>query len=153
MSNFAHQCKKDSMKNIHSYWAYVVLIVLIYAVVNASIGFIKKKEFTDKDLRIGLFGLIVCHIQLLIGLVWYFMSPWFAALLSDAGAVMKEKSVRLLAVEHPITMIIAIAIITVGWSKHKKKTVAIEKFKIFSIFYGVGLLLMLSKIPWSNWFS
>lgn len=141
------------MKNIHSYWAYVVLIVLIYAVVNASIGFIKKKEFTDKDLRIGLFGLIVCHIQLLIGLVWYFMSPWFAALISDAGAVMKEKSVRLLAVEHPITMIIAIAIITVGWSKHKKKTVAIEKFKIFSIFYGVGLLLMLSKIPWSNWFS
>ena len=141
------------MKNIHSYWAYIVLIVLIYAVVNASIGFIKKKEFTDKDLRIGLFGLIVCHIQLLIGLVWYFMSPWFAALISDAGAVMKEKSVRLLAVEHPITMIIAIAIITVGWSKHKKKTVAIEKFKIFSIFYGVGLLLMLSKIPWSNWFS
>ncbi|EAR13797.1 hypothetical protein PI23P_04847 [Polaribacter irgensii 23-P] len=141
------------MKNIHSYWAYVVLIVLIYAVVNASIGFIKKKEFTDKDLRIGLFGLIVCHIQLLIGLVWYFMSPWFAALISDAGAVMKEKSVRLLAVEHPITMIIAIAIITVGWSKHKKKTIAIEKFKIFSIFYGVGLLLMLSKIPWSNWFS
>jgi heme A synthase len=141
------------MKDIHSYWAYIVLIVLIYAVVNAILALVKNKEFTDKDLRIGLFTLIVCHIQLLIGLTWYFMSPWFEALTSNASAVMKEKSVRLLAVEHPITMILAIALITIGWSKHKKKTAAKEKFKTVAIFYGIGLLLMLSKIPWGNWFS
>ena len=56
------------MKHIHSYWAYLVLLILIVAVVNAIIGFTQKKQFTDKDLRIGLFTLIVTHIQLLIGL-------------------------------------------------------------------------------------
>ncbi len=135
------------MKEIHSYWEYIVLIVLMYAVSNAIIGFVKKKEFTDKDLRIGLFALIVCHIYLLIGLAWYFMSPWFDALMSNATAVMTDKSLRLVAVEHPIAMILAIGLITIGWSKHQKNTTALAKFKIVAIFYGLGLLLILSKIP------
>jgi Na+/H+-dicarboxylate symporter len=139
------------MKNVHSYWAYLVLAILIFAVINAIHGLSKKKQFTDKDLRIGLFALIVSHIQLLIGLVWYFMSPWFSALREDTGGVMKEKYLRLLAVEHPIIMILAIVFITIGWSKHKKKTTDNAKFKTFAIFYGIGLLLMLSKIPWNNW--
>ena len=139
------------MKAVHSYWAYLVLIILIFAVINAIIGLTQKKQFTDKDLRIGLFTLIVSHIQLLIGLAWYFISPWFDLLTSDAGAVMKDKAVRLLAVEHPITMILAIVFITIGWSKHKKKTEDAAKFKSFVIFYGIGLVLILSRIPWNNW--
>ncbi|WP_298946279.1 hypothetical protein [uncultured Polaribacter sp.] len=139
------------MKEVHSYWAYLVLIILIFAVINAIIGLTQKKQFTDKDLRIGLFTLIVSHIQLLIGLAWYFISPWFDLLTSDAGAVMKDKAVRLLAVEHPITMILAIVFITIGWSKHKKKTEDAAKFKSFVIFYGIGLVLILSRIPWNNW--
>jgi hypothetical protein len=120
-------------------------------VVNAIIGLKQKKEFTDKDLRLGLFTLIVSHIQLLIGLGWYFMSPWFKALKADAAAVMSDKAVRLIAVEHPITMVIAIVLVTIGWSKHKKKTEDAAKFKTFAIFYGLALLLILSRIPWSNW--
>lgn len=139
------------MKAVHSYWAYLVLIILIFAVINAIIGLTQKKQFTDKDLRIGLFTLIVSHIQLLIGLAWYFMSPWFDLLTSDTAAVMKDKTVRLLAVEHPITMILAIVFITIGWSKHKKKTEDVAKFKSFVIFYGIGLVLILSRIPWNNW--
>jgi Na+/H+-dicarboxylate symporter len=140
------------MKDVHSYWAYLVLAILIFAVVNAVVGLTQKKQFKDKDLRIGLFTLIVAHIQLLIGLGWYFMSPWFQMLKTDAASVMKDKSVRLLAIEHPITMILAIILITIGWSKHKKKTEDAAKFKTFVIFYGVALLLILSKIPWNNWF-
>lgn len=140
------------MKEIHSYWAYLVLAILIFAVFNAITGFTKKRTFTDKDLRIGLFTLIVSHIQLLIGLGWYFMSPWFELLTTDTATVMKTKEIRLLAVEHPLMMIIAIVLITIGWSKHKKKTEDLAKFKTFAIFYGIALLLILSRIPWSNWF-
>jgi Na+/H+-dicarboxylate symporter len=140
------------MKDIHSYWAYLVLAILIFTVVNAIIGLKQKKEFTDKDLRLGLFTLILSHIQLLIGLGWYFMSPWYKALKDNAGEVMGDKAARLLAVEHPIVMILAIVLITIGWSKHKKKIEDAAKFKTFSIFYGLALLLILSRIPWSNWF-
>ena len=140
------------MKEIHSYWAYLVVAILIFTVVNAIIGFTQKKEFKDKDLRLGLFTLIVSHIQLLIGLGWYFMSPWYKALKDDAGAVMGDKETRLMAVEHPTVMILAIILITIGWSKHKKKTEDAAKFKTFVIFYGIGLVLVLSRIPWNNWF-
>jgi hypothetical protein len=140
------------MKDIHSYWAYLVLAILIFTVANAIIGLKKEKEFTDKDLRLGLFTLIVSHIQLVIGLGWYFMSPWFKALKDDAGAVMANKATRLLAVEHPFIMILAVVLITMGWSKHKKKTEDEAKFKTFTVFYGLALLLVLSRIPWNNWF-
>lgn len=140
------------MMEIHSYWAYLVLAILIFAVFNAITGFTKKRNFTDKDLRIGLFTLIVSHIQLLIGLGWYFMSPWYKALKSNGSEVMGDKATRLLAVEHPIMMVLAIVLITIGWSKHKKKTEDAAKFKTFTIFYGIALLLILSRIPWSNWF-
>jgi magnesium-transporting ATPase (P-type) len=141
------------MKDIHSYWAYIVLAILIFAVFNAITGFKNKREFTDKDLRIGLFTLIVSHIQLLIGFVWYFMSPWFKALTNNGGDVMKDSATRLLAIEHPIMMIIAIALITIGWSKHKKKTEDTAKFKTFMVFYGLALVVILSRIPWTNWFN
>jgi Na+/H+-dicarboxylate symporter len=139
------------MKDIHSYWAYLVLAILIFTVVNAVIGLKKKKEFTDKDLRLGLFTLIVSHIQLLIGLGWYFMSPWFKALKANGSEVMGDKAARLLAVEHPLMMLIAIVLITRGWSKHKKQTEDAAKFKTFAIFYGIALIVILSRIPWSNW--
>jgi hypothetical protein len=139
------------MKDIHSYWAYLVVLFLIFAVYNAVTGFTKKREFTDKDLRIGLFTLIASHIQILIGLGWYFMSPAYKALKMDSAAVMVNSASRLLAVEHPIMMIIAIVLITIGWSKHKKKTEDTAKFKTFAIFYGLALLLILARIPWSQW--
>ncbi|SEC51385.1 hypothetical protein SAMN04489761_3199 [Tenacibaculum sp. MAR_2009_124] len=140
------------MKTIHSYWAYIVLAVLIYTVVNAIIGLTQKKEFTHKEFRLGLFTLITSHIQLLIGLGWYFMSPWFKALKANGGEVMKESATRLLAIEHPLTMVIAIVLITMGWSKHKKKVKSEDKFKMFAVFYGIALVLVLSRIPWRNWF-
>jgi len=136
------------MKVIHSYWAYIVLIVLILAVVNAVIGLVQKKEFTHKDFRLGLFTLITTHTQFLIGLILYIVEGRFKI----SGEVMKTPEARLLALEHPIMMILAIVLITVGWSKHKKEVKSESKFKKFVIFFGIALVLILSRIPWSNWF-
>lgn len=141
------------MKEIHSYWAYLVVLMLLFAVFNAIMGLSKKREFTDKDVRIGLFTLIVSHIQLLIGLGWYFMSPAYKALKTNSAEVMGNSASRLLAVEHPLMMLIAIVLITIGWSKHKKKTEDAAKFKTFALFYGLALLFILSRIPWNQWFQ
>ena len=137
------------MKTLHSYWAYLALIILTLATVNAIMGFTSKREFKDKDLRISLFTLIVMHIQLLIGVGWYFMSPWYKSMKLNGI----DATNRLLAVEHPILMIFAIILITIGWSKHKKKTSDTAKFKTIAIFYVIALLLVLSRIPWSQWFN
>ena len=140
------------LKTIHSYWAYLALLILIISVVNALIGMSSKKAFVAKDLRLSLFGLIFAHIQLLIGLVLYFVSPWFEQWSTlGMGDVMKDAQTRLYLVEHPFTNIIAIVLITMGWSMHKRQTQDAKKFSRIGIFYTLGLLLLLSRIPWDAW--
>ncbi|MFV8324589.1 hypothetical protein [Flavobacterium sp. ZS1P14] len=138
----------EFIQKFHSGWAYLALLLLVVAVVNSFIGMASKKEFTSKDRKIALFGLIGTHTQLLIGLILYFVSPVGLASLGQ----MSDKALRLTSLEHPLINIIAITLITIGWSKHKKLTTSESKFKTFSIFYGLGLLLILSRIPWSMWF-
>ena len=140
------------LKNLHSYLAYLVLLVLILSILNAFIGKIKGKDFESKDLRLSLYGLILSHIQLLIGLILYFVSPWFNQWSNlGVGGVMKAAQARLYLVEHPFTNIIAIILITIGWSLHKRQSDPGKKFLRISLFYGFGLLLLLSRIPWESW--
>ncbi|AJR02715.1 hypothetical protein [Siansivirga zeaxanthinifaciens] len=139
--------------NLHSYWAYLVLIILTIAVLNALIKVFGKKEYEPKDFRISLFTLIVSHIQLLIGLVLYFVSPKFELWSSMGSEVMKTPMARLYLVEHPFVNILAIALITIGYSKHKKKLTSAAKLKPIAIFYTIALLLFLSRIPWSVWMN
>ena len=141
------------MEHLHSYWAYIVVILLIIAFINAVIGLTSKKEFKSIDLRISLFTLIAVHLQLIIGLIWYYFSPTYK-MVRETGMreSMKNSDLRLLAVEHPLMMIAAIVFITIGFSKHKKKATDNSKFKTIAIFYGIALLLVLSRIPWNQWF-
>ena len=142
----------DTVKILHSYWAYLVLLVLVLATFNALIKFFGKKEFHPKDFRISLFALIVSHIQLLIGLLLYFVSPRLS-LFSELGMgeVMKDTVNRLYLIEHPLINIVAVVLITIGYSKHKKKLTSTPKFKMLAIFYSIALVLFLSRIPWDVW--
>ena len=140
------------LKTTHSFWAYFVLLLLVVAAGNALLGIIRSNTFEVKDLRLSLFGLIFSHIQLLIGLLLYFISPWFEQWSSlGVGGVMKSAEARLYLVEHPVTNILAIVLITLGWSLHKRQTESSKKFLRIGIFYSLGLILLLSRIPWQAW--
>lgn len=139
---------------LHSGWAYVTLLILIFAVFNAFSGMASKRDFKDRDLRISLFTLIVAHFQLIIGIIAYFVSAQFQFLRENGmGAAMQETDIRFSVIEHPLMMILAIVLITMGFSKHKRKTTDSEKFKVIAIYYGVALLLVLSRIPWKAWLT
>lgn len=137
------------VQKFHSGWAYVALLLLIIAVANSIIGMSSKKEFTAKDRKIALFGLIATHIQLVVGLILYFISPLGKASLGN----MKDATARLTSLEHPLINIIAIIIITIGWSRHKNAKTNSARFKSIAVFFGLGLFLILIRIPWSLWFK
>ena len=136
------------IQKFHSGWAYLVIVLLVLAVVNSFIGKSSGKEFTAKDRKIALFALIGVHIQLLVGFILYFVSPLGAASFGQ----MSDKALRLTSLEHPLINILAIVLITIGWSKHKKAIESAAKFKSIALFYAIGLVLILSRIPWSLWF-
>ena len=136
------------IQKFHSGWAYLALLLLVIAVIVSVLGLFSKKEFTSGNRKMALFALITVHVQLLVGLILYFLSPIGFAMLGE----MKDKAIRLTSLEHPLINIIAIILITIGWSKHKKALNSESKFKSITIFYSLGLLLILSRIPWKLWF-
>jgi len=139
----------STVKFLHSYWAYLVLLIVILATINSIIGMITKKEFGSKDFRIALFALIVTHIQLLIGIVLFVVANNFGEI--EMGEIMKNASLRLRNVEHPLLMVIAITLLTIGYSKHKNKRTSSAKFKTLAIPYTLALVAMLAMIPWKAW--
>ena len=142
----------ETVNILHSYWAYLVLLILVLATLNALAKFFGNKEYHDKDLRISLFTFIVSHIQLLLGIVFFFVSDYLSIISETGmGEVMKNADLRNKIIEHPITMLIAIILITIGFSKHKKKETSKAKFKTLAIFYTLALILILAKIPWNTW--
>lgn len=136
------------IQKFHSGWAYLTLLLLFLAALNSLIGYLKKKEFTPKDRKIALFALIAVHVQLVVGIVLYFVSPYG----KESFGLMKDAALRLTWLEHPLINIIAIVFVTIGWSRHKKATTSEAKFKALYLPYIIGLLLILSRIPWNMWF-
>lgn len=143
----------ETVKMLHSYWAYLTLLMIVIAAFNALFKYLGKKEFHPIDFRISLFTLIVTHIQLLIGLVLLLAGPYMSVI-SELGmkGVMGDKLLRSNIIEHPLMMIIAVTLITIGYSKHKKKLTSTPKFKMLAIFYTLALISVLAKIPWKTWF-
>lgn len=74
------------------------------------------------------------------------VNGWLGMPMADA---MGEAASRFWKVEHIGVMIIAIALITVGRIRTKKLQDDVRKHKAAVIFYGISLLLILSRIPWS----
>ena len=144
----------ESILSLHSYWAAAVLGLLFIAALNALVGLSKKRAFLPKDRQIALIALIFSHIQLVIGVVLLLTSPKMdAAKQLGMGAVMKNADLRLVLVEHPLMNLIALMLITIGWSKHKKDITDAGKFKKIGYLYAVGLIILLLRLPWAQWLS
>ena len=141
----------DIIKTVHSYWAFLVIIILTLIVINSIIAKFSGRAFNTKDLRLSLFGLIFSHIQLLIGLILYFTSPWFNQFYQIGIDLLKNAESRLYLIEHPLINIVAIIFITLGWSLHKRQLDSSKKFLRIGMFYGLGLIFLLSRIPWDSW--
>ncbi len=134
------------MLHLHSTLAIVLLLALVVAILITLANYAGNKPFNRK---IALIGLISAHLQLIIGFILYFTSSRGFENLS--GETMKDSVSRLYTVEHPIAMILAIVLITIGYSKAKKIADPKKANQTVLIFYVLGLILALSRIPYATW--
>ncbi|MBC5773674.1 hypothetical protein H8S95_06340 [Pontibacter sp. KCTC 32443] len=138
------------LQHLHSYLSYLVLLGLLISFAVALMGWLGNKTFSDKDRKLGLLGLIPVHLQWVIGLILYFVSP--LGFKNFSGEAMGDSISRLYILEHPLTMVIAVILITIGYSRAKRQIGNDNRgFKSIAIFYGLGLILILSRIPWNAW--
>lgn len=141
----------DLIISLNNYLEYLALIFLVVATLNAFWGLISKRSFEIKDLRLSLFTLIFSYIQMFMGITSYFVSDYFSAWKNGVGAVIRDSNLSVYLIQRPITNILAIVLITMGWSLHKKASVDRKKYFRIAVFYAIGLLLLFSRISWQNW--
>ena len=137
------------LQQLHSYLAWVFLLILISSILAAIVTMIRKKPFSETIRKTALAGFIVSHLQLLIGILLYFISPF--GFYSFSGEAMSDSVMRLYLVEHPLTMIIGIVLISFGYIKAKKPGDDVRRFRTIILFYSAGLLFFLIRIPWHSW--
>jgi len=130
------------VQHLHSGFRYIVLVLFIYTIITALLGWLGNRPYTNGNRLANLFAMISAHIQLLIGIVLYFISP--RVVFNDT--TMKDAFVRYFTVEHWLMMVVAIVIITIGHSKSKKATAPTAKHKIIALFYGIALLIIIGTL-------
>lgn len=130
----------------HSYLRYIILIMLIVVIITSLVGLINKKPYSDTDNKLGLFLFISTHLQLLLGLILFFVSP----AVQFSGEAMKDPSIRHWLVEHNTAMIIAIVFITLARTTSKKMTNSEARHKRMLIFNLIALAIIIFTISISG---
>ena len=137
---------------MHDITRWLVLVVGIYAVVRALVGWLGKKPWVKADQTAGGSYTTIVDIQLLLGLVLYFVSPITSGGLRNFGDAMKVADVRFFLVEHSLVMIIAVVLAHIGRARAKKAASDLAKHRQSAIWYLVSLVLILALIPWERLF-
>jgi hypothetical protein len=141
------------IKSIHGLIAYLFLISTLAFVIFSLISFLKKSDFRKTNMSLVKLAFISSHVQLALGLLLWWSQGYLSQLSLDAKAVMSNKALRLLAVEHPATNILAIALITIGFISIQKSALDQTKHLKGIIYFGIALLLILSRIPYHSWLN
>ena len=140
----------NGLLHLHNLLRWVILLLLVIAIVKSFVGISSNKPLTSGDKKIGLFLMISAHIQLLIGLYEWLAGRYgvFTASIPEGVSIMKDKFYRFYMIEHPLGMLIAIILITIGRGQSKKNISDALKHKRAFWFYMIALIIILATVPW-----
>ena len=133
----------------HSLIRWFVLVSLVFAIFRAYRGWLLNKPFLKFDNIVRHITATIAHVQVIIGLWLYFISPIVAYFLYNFSTAVHNRQVRFFGMEHVTMMLTGIILITIGSAKAKRKTTDKEKFKTMAIWFTIALLVILSSVPWS----
>jgi hypothetical protein len=135
---------------VHSILRWVILILLFLSSVQSFIGWIRRRELREVDAKLWLFTMISAHTTLLVGLILLFFGRFgiLSSGLPEGVILMKDKFYRFYWVEHPIAMLVATILITIGRGVVKKQIKDPLKYKRAFWLFFLALLIILATIPW-----
>ena len=130
----------------HSILRYFVLLFMLLVILQSLSGMLGKKAFKKIDKTAALVLMIICDVQLLLGLCVYMINGWMGKLSASGG--MKDHVTRFFGLEHPLLMIIALVLVHIGYGSVKKNIADDRKYKMLFWCTVVALFLVLARIPW-----
>ena len=133
---------------LHSLNRWLVLLSLLFTIYICWKGYRSKKVFSSFDNTARHVTATISHVQLLIGLYLYMISPivkFNGGEAASSGLVSEHLFFRLI---HIALMVISVILITVGSAKAKRAANDQLKYKIVLVWFSIALLVILIAIPW-----
>ncbi|SDE43338.1 hypothetical protein SAMN04487996_10533 [Dyadobacter soli] len=133
---------------LHSINRWLVLVSLLYAIRTAWAGLRSGRPFSGTDNTVRHVTATISHIQLLLGLSLYMISPvvkFNVAEEAGAGIVSEHTFFRLI---HIALMVVAVVLITIGSARAKRAATDPQKFRTMLVWFAIALLIILAAIPW-----
>jgi hypothetical protein len=136
---------------LHNIMRWIVVIMAVVAVARGYLGWFGKKSWSKPDRLAGMMFSMSIDIQLLLGLLLYFiLSPITTGAFRDLGAAMQVSEMRFFTIEHISYMLLAVILAHVGSALSKKAPADIDKHKRAAIFFTITVIVILIGIPWSR---
>ncbi len=137
----------NALLHAHSGLRWVVLILMIATIADSAIRM--YRPFKESERKLALFALISLHTQFLLGIILYILSPTMRSIFSGHPEDIMGRSInRFWVVEHPLMMVLAVILVTVGYTRAKRQSEHWAKHRMTFFYYLAALLLILLSIPW-----
>ena len=122
----------------HSGWRYLASLALVVAVAAYLVSWLRGREWSRLEQRIGLYAIVVVDIQLLLGLILWGVGASMGIIGANAART----------IEHPITMLLAIVLLHIGWvwTKRSDETVRLRNGALTFVVTGLLVLAGLTRI-------
>lgn len=132
----------EFLKGLHNLIRWVVVLGGLFALVTVVRGLATQASWTAREGRAGLVFISSLHLQLLLGLLLYAITPLLA------GGMSAEMVDGTLLIEHVGTMVLAVVAAQLGYSLAKRAEAHRAKYLRATIGYAVAALLILWATPW-----
>jgi len=141
---------QTGLLHLHNLLRWIILVLLFLSILKSYTGMTKKKAFEASDKKIWLFTMIAAHITLLLGLYQWLLGRYgiFSYVKPEGVSMMKDPYLRFFQMEHPVSMILAILLITLGYGMAKKNVDDQIKYKKAFRYFVLALVLILAAVPW-----
>ena len=134
---------------LHSVTRWIVLLGGVAALGTAYSGLFSQRAYGGVDKATGVFFTAVFGLQVVLGLILYFISPWgLQALFALDTAGDNRALLIFFGVYHITMMLVALVVAQLGYSRAKRAATDRLAFRNAAIGYSVGLLLVFLAIPW-----
>jgi hypothetical protein len=133
----------------HSWLRWAVILLGLAAAIRAVTGAARGRPWVAADDRISRLFMHTLDLQLLLGLILYFLlSPITKAAMSDFGGAMKVSAMRFWALEHWLGMVIGITLVHVGIARSRRISDGRRKHRMLGIFFVLAMIVILASMPW-----
>jgi hypothetical protein len=134
--------------SLHNIMRWLVVIAGIWLLIRTYMGLFSKSDWTDTEGKAVRFFVIFLDVQLVLGLILYFVSPLIQAAMSDMGAAMGDDQLRFFSVEHFSMMILAVILAHIGSVMVKRAAESRSKYIRSAIWFTIAALIIVAAIPW-----